>query len=263
MKDLEISFMRACGSVEARRFVLFRLVPAALLVTLVGQAIAEAAAHPGRIAYEKHCAVCHDNPEQSKARTFETLTRMIPGTIEYALTEGRMKAEAAALSETELEDLMNYFRGQTRSDNDWVANAMCADPTVDTKPPATVATFGFGAKNHRFLSEAQAGLAREDFENLELAWALAFPNITMMRSQPVVVGHTLFLTPVDSQQLYAFDISGSPCVRWVYDAEGPLRSSLTYGRLPASGRPVLVFGGMDGRLHMVSARTGERLWVRS
>jgi len=234
-----------------------------LLVAMSGPIAADAVPHPGRIAYEKHCAACHDNPEQSKARTFETLTRMIPGTIEYALTDGRMKAQAAAMSETELEDLMNFFRGQTRSDNDWVAQAMCATGTVDTEGPVTVSTFGFGPKNHRYLSEAQAGLAREDFERLELAWALAFPNITMMRSQPVVVGDTLFLTPVDSQQLYAFDISGRPCLRWVYDAHGPLRSSLTYGELPESGRQVLVFGGMDGRLHMVNAKTGEGLWTRS
>ncbi len=252
----------------------FRLIVCALLVSTAaaGRAEAEEAngatqmkapPHPGRLVYEKHCASCHENPEQSKARTFETLTRMIPGMIEYALTDGRMKAQGAALSETELNDLMNYFRGQTRADNDWVAGAMCADGRVDTRQPATVTTFGFGPKNHRYLSAAQAGLSREDFPRLELAWALAFPNITMMRSQPVVVADTLFLTPVDSQQLYAFDISGTPCVRWVYEAEGPLRSSLSYGRLPVSGRQVLTFGGMDGRLHMVDAATGERLWVRA
>ena len=241
--------------------VLFAL---GLLMTAVS-VIAEQAPHPGRMAYDKHCAACHDNPEQSKARTFETLQRMIPGTIEYALTDGRMKAQGDAMTEAEIADLMDYFRGQTRSDNDWVLNAMCPDQevTIALDGPATVSTFGFGPKNHRYLSEQAAGLQRADFENLELAWALAFPNITMMRSQPVVVGETLFMTPVSSQQLYAFDISGTPCVRWVYEAGGPLRSSLTYGHLPESGRNVLVFGGMDGRLHMVDAASGERLWDRS
>ena len=144
--------------------------------------MAEAVPHPGRIAYEKHCAACHDNPEQSQARSFETLTRMIPDTIEYALTDGRMKAQGDAMSEAEIAVLMSYFRDQTRSDSDWLANAMCPDPLVDTKPPATVATFGFGLRNHRYLSEAQSGLSRADFAQLELAWVLAFPDITMMRS---------------------------------------------------------------------------------
>jgi polyvinyl alcohol dehydrogenase (cytochrome) len=241
-------------------------VLASAIVLLTGHSASAAERpHPGRLVYEAHCAACHDNPEQSKARTFETLQRMIPDMIRYALTDGRMQAQGAAMSETELEDLMYYFKGQTRADNDWVAGALCPtdDRRVNTAARATVPTFGFGPRNHRYLTEAEAGLARSDFERLELAWVLAFPNITMMRSQPVVVGDTLFITPVDSRQLYAFDIAAEPCLKWVYEAEGPLRSSLTFGRLPQSGRHVLTFGGMDGRLHMVDAATGERLWTRS
>lgn len=236
---------------------------ALLLFAAAPPARAEATSHPGRIVYDAHCAACHDHPEQSKSRTFETLTRMIPEMIQYALTDGRMKAQGDGLTSEQLDDLISYFRGQTRADNDWLAGAMCEDRTVSTVAAATISTFGFGPRNHRYLSEGQAGLSRQDFEQLELAWVLAFPNITMMRSQPVVVGETLFLTPVDSQQLYAFDIGGAPCVKWAYEAEGPLRTSLTYGELPRSGRQVLVFGGMDGRMHMVDAASGERIWVRS
>jgi polyvinyl alcohol dehydrogenase (cytochrome) len=221
--------------------------------------------HPGKQVYDRHCAACHDNPEESRARTFETLTRMIPSLIEYALTDGRMKAHGAALSEDELTDLMNFFRGQTRTDNVWAENAMCPAEkrAVNTRGRPGISGFGFGPRNHRHLTASQAGLTRDDLTNLELAWALAFPNITMMRSQPAVVGETLFVTPVDSQQLYAFHIgSDTPCIQWIYEAEGPLRSGLTFGELPESGRQVLVFGGMDGRLHLVNAEDGTRIWAR-
>lgn len=244
---------------------LSKLAVVGSVVLIATTGYGEEAPHPGLEVYQAHCAACHDDPEQSKARDFGTLKRMIPGVIEYALTEGRMKAQAAVLSETELADLMDFFRGQTGSDNDWIAGAMCPEDhrTVDTRPAATVSTFGFGYRNHRYLSEEASGLELADFANLELAWAIAFPNITMMRSQPVVVGDTLFVTPVDSEQLYAFDISAAPCLKWTYEAQGPLRTSLTYGHLPESDRHVLVFGGMDGRMHMVDALNGERIWVRS
>ena len=85
---------------------------ASAIVLLTGHSASAAEGpHPGRLVYEAHCAACHDNPEQSKARTFETLQRMIPDMIRYALTDGRMQAQGAAMSETELEDLMDYFKG--------------------------------------------------------------------------------------------------------------------------------------------------------
>jgi len=220
--------------------------------------------HPGLAVYDKHCAACHDNPEQSKARSFDTLTRMIPTLIEYALTDGRMKAQGNLLSAGERADLIGFLSGQVAQDIDWIEQAMCpADrQTVDTKAYATISTFGLGLENHRYLSALEAGLSKDDMSNLELSWAFAFPNITMMRSQPAVVGDTLFITPVDSKQLYALDVSGKPCIKWIYTAELALRTSLTYGRLPKSDRYGLVFGDMSGRVHMVDARTGQLIWLK-
>ncbi len=219
-------------------------------------------AHPGEAVYDKHCAACHDNPAETRARSFETLSRMIPALIEYALTDGKMQAQAAALSPQELADLVNLFTGQTRSDNNWVDGAMCAedDRKVDLSSDATIATFGLGHKNHRYLDAAAAGLAKADMPRLELAWVFAFPNITMMRSQPAIVGDTMFITPVDSRQLYALNLAGTPCVKWVYNSEVPLRSAITYGLVDERG--TLVFGDVSARVHAVDAASGTRLWVR-
>ncbi len=218
--------------------------------------------HPGKVVYDKYCAACHDHPEESRSRSFETLTRMIPALIQYALTDGKMQAQAAAMSPAELEDLMNFFSGQTRNDNNWTDGGMCAaaDRSVDLSKPATIATFGLGHKNHRYLDAASAGLTRVDMPRLELAWAFAFPNITMMRSQPAIVGNTMFITPVDSRQLYALNLDGTPCVKWIYESEVPLRSAITYGQIGARG--ALVFGDSSARVHAVDAASGERLWVR-
>lgn len=220
------------------------------------------ATHPGKAVYDQHCASCHDNPEASRSRSFDTLQRMIPALIAHAINDGRMKEQAKHLSPAERQDLIDFFTGQTRDDNLWVADNLCptTDTPLDLGAPATVGTFGLGLKNHRFLSADNAGLNKTDLSNLELKWAMAFPNITMMRSQPAVVGNTLFITPVDSQQLYALDISGQPCVNWVFDSDMPLRTGLTFGRLPDTQQAVLVFGDSAGRIHMVDATTGVSLW---
>ena len=60
-----------------------------LFWALCASADTAADTHPGKAVYDKYCAACHDNPEQSRARSFETLTRMIPALIQYSLTEAR------------------------------------------------------------------------------------------------------------------------------------------------------------------------------
>ena len=84
-----------------------------------------------------------------------------------------------------------------------------------------------------------------------------------MRSQPAIVGKTMFLPVADSAKLFAIDIDGPPCVRWVYENEVPLRTSAAYGELPGSKRKVLVFGDLGANVHMVDAATGKQIWMQA
>jgi polyvinyl alcohol dehydrogenase (cytochrome) len=132
---------------------------------------------------------------------------------------------------------------------------------VNLAVPASVAGFGFDERNTRSLTREQAGLATADFKDLELAWALAFPQAGTMRSQPAVVGNTLFLPVADDARLYALDVSQpTPCIQWVYTSDVPLRSGAGYGELPGSKRKVLVFNDVAQRIHMLDAATGKLLW---
>lgn len=212
----------------------------------------------GAQIYKQHCASCHD---QGEARSLETLRSMIPGLIEHALTEGRMKAQGDLLSDDERQELILYLAGSVRGSDDWEQALLCegAPGEADLSGEAVVTTFGLGHRNHRYLSREQAGLSAAEMKDLELAWVLAFPNITMMRSQPAVVGDTLFVSPVESQKVYAFNIAGEPCLQWVYRSDRVLRTSLTFSR-PADGPPVLVFGDMEAAVHAVAAETGTLLW---
>jgi mono/diheme cytochrome c family protein len=210
------------------------------------QPAASTPAHPGKAIYEKACAACHDNPQATRAPAFETLRGMRYGSIHFALTEGKMQAQGASLTAAERSTLIDFLVGRDVVSDAWIAKMMCpADRrAVDLDAVATVAGFGFDKKNHRNLTRAQAGLATADFRDLELAWALAFPKATTMRAQPAVVGSTLFLPVADAAQMFAIDIAGEPCFKWVYKSDVPLRTGAAYGALPgpggAPGRKVLL-----------------------
>jgi polyvinyl alcohol dehydrogenase (cytochrome) len=236
------------------------------LLTAHAAAFAQAPAeHPGKAVYEKACAACHNNPEATRSPGLDTLKGMRLQQITFALTQGKMQTQAAALSATERGAVVDFLVGREVIDESWIGKMACSASRgkVDAKA-ATVTTFGFDKKNHRHLTKAQAGLGTADFSNLELAWALAFPKATTMRSQPAVVGNMLFLPVADNARMYAIDIGGTPCVKWTYQSEAPLRTSASFGELAASGgkpaRKVIVLADLASHVHMVDAQTGEAIW---
>jgi polyvinyl alcohol dehydrogenase (cytochrome) len=229
-------------------------------------AAAAGAPHPGKAVYDRVCAACHDHPGTTRAPSFDALKGMRYGTIHYALTEGKMQAQAASLSTADRASLIDYLAGRSVTDDSWVDKMMCTAgrrvPRLNKVP--TVAGFGFDTKNHRHLTREQAGLSTGDFHDLELAWSLGFPNATTMRAQAAVVGTTVFLPVSDYGQLYAIDVStAKPCFQWVYKNDIPLRTGVAYGVLPGSGRKVLVLGDIAPLVHMIDATTGKEIWRQS
>jgi polyvinyl alcohol dehydrogenase (cytochrome) len=242
-------------------------VAGAFAVVAAGAALAQAPpGHPGETIYKAACAACHDNPEQTRAPAKATLGRMRYQTINFALTKGIMRDQAAALSDRDRAQLIDYLTGRPRETQEtWSQALACtgARAKVDLGAP-TVATFGFDARNSRTLTARQAGLTRAKLGKLGLAWSLAFPEVTQMRAQPAVVGNNLFLPVAEAGALYALDVTdpAKPCVQWTYRTTGaPLRTGAAYGVL-ADGRAVLAFAGQDAVLHLVDAKTGQGLWTK-
>ena len=220
--------------------------------------------HPGKALYEKHCSACHDKPDITRAVPFAQLQNMRLGNLFFAMTDGKMKEQARALNERERGQLVDYIVGRKVLDESWIDAMRCGrDAGKMQLPPesaANVLGFGFTRDNRRQLTREQAGIATADIKDLELAWVLAFPRASTMRAQAAVAGNTLFLPVTDEARVFATDISGdTPCFRWVYTSNVPLRTNVAYGVLP-SGRAVVAFADAAVNVHLVDAKTGKLIW---
>ena len=250
-----------------------RFVRAALLLSAGWMTLATAAepaapaaaagTHPGQSLYQQHCAACHDHPVETKSVPLETLRGMRYVTLHYALTRGKMKAQAAPMNEAQLGQLLDYVVGRQVVDESWIERMRCSadrrKPMLAAAP--TVRHFGFDDRNTRALTRAQAGLATADIAALEPAWALAFPGVTTLRAQPAIVGNTLFLNVGDNAKVFALDIGGdAPCIQWVYESDVPTRSGIGFGTMPRDGRKVIVFNDVATQIHLVDAATGKGIW---
>jgi len=228
-------------------------------------ASAEAGAeHPGKAVYDQWCASCHDNGGQSGAPSFEALRTLPRATVKYALELGYMKIQAKDVPKDELAQLVSWLPKDEGSVDSWINAARCPVKVREVKlnddQPRVSTTFGVTGDANRAQSAKETGLSRDQMKDLEVAWVAAFPQTPTMRSQPVIVGDTIFIAATDAGRLYALD-TNSGCVKWHYVSDMTLRSSLTFAEATEKSPAAIIMGDAAGYVHAVDARTGRKLWV--
>jgi polyvinyl alcohol dehydrogenase (cytochrome) len=219
--------------------------------------------HPGKAAYEQWCASCHDNPDQSGAPSLAAIRTLNRSTVKYALELGYMKQQTKNVPKEELAQLIEWIPGADSTNDAWVRKAGCPiklrQVHLDGAARHSV-TFGVSYDANRSQTAEQAGLKKADMKDLEIAWVTAFPQTPTMRSQPVVIGDTIFIAATDSGRLYALD-THTGCVKWHYVSDLTLRSSLTFAEATDTSPASIIMGDAAGRVHAVDATTGRGRWV--
>ncbi|MEX0965144.1 MAG: PQQ-binding-like beta-propeller repeat protein [Pseudohongiellaceae bacterium] len=213
--------------------------------------------------FEQNCSSCHLSEAEANAGqlapTIETLQTLTAASLEFAINEGVMYGQASVLTNEQKAAIVNYLAAEV--DDSWLADTMCAadNRTVDLNQPVHLGSFGVDANGTRNMSRQQAGIATEDMANLQLQWALAFPDVNALRASPVMVGSTLFFSATGSRKVLALDAELG-CAKWVFDSPTRLRSSLAFGELGATGPKAVVFGDGEGFVYALDAQTGELIW---
>lgn len=219
--------------------------------------------HPGKAAYDQWCASCHESTEQSGAPTLAAIRTLNRSTVKYTLELGYMREQSKNVPKDELAQLIEWLPSADGTNDAWIEQARCGIKqrrVVLDKAPRTSVTFGVTYDANRRQSADEAGLTKADMKNLEVAWVTAFPQTPTMRSQPVIVGDTIFIAATDSGRLYALD-TNSGCVKWHYVSDMTLRSSLTFAEATEKSPAAIVMGDAAGRVHAVNAINGKGMWV--
>lgn len=234
-----------------------------LALASLGLALAAAAraaeppaqAPAGDALYARHCAGCHANPA-TRSPSLATLQQMPLSRLLSAMEFGKMQVQAAALAPAERLDLGKWLAAAEEGRRDaWIPRHACTRPPGEI-PVTGTQNWGFGERNTRALRDGVA-IDGTNIGQLELAWSLALPQVTDMRSQPVAAGDVLFLG-TQAGNLLALD-QASGCVHWASRATGGIRSALTLAATP-DGVATLFFADDLGTVYAVDARTGVARW---
>ena len=211
-------------------------------------------AYLGEKLFDQHCSSCHDNPAMH-APSREALSGFSKETVMVALEFGKMQPMAAHLSKQERGLIAIYLAGSAPAD-EWIAEHLCSAPAADNSTEY-VTNWGLGNDNRRFMEGARAGINRANVGSLQLAWSLAFPKVTDMRSQPAIIGDTLYLGD-KTGKLYAID-RRSGCIRAHTEVLSGIRSAITVVTLN-SGKKLLVFADSMASIYAVDPLTLKKVW---
>lgn len=215
-------------------------------------------AENGEAVFKQRCAACH---EQNNPRipTREALQRMPAARILRALNYGAMITVAYTMTIGQREAVANWL-GTPGGDPPEPASAFCSDRSVHIAANPKMVWNGWSpaASNTRFQTAEQAGLSVDGVRGLKLKWAFAYQGDLTAFSQPTILDNNLFIGSAGGA-IHALDAQ-TGCIRWVYQASGPVRTALLAVR--DGSRYVVMFGDQSGWFYALDAGVGKLLWKK-
>jgi virginiamycin B lyase len=213
----------------------------------------------GATLYEQHCDTCHSLQEM-KAPALSTLKQMPYTRVARSLEFGIMMQQAAHLTSDERYAIAKYLSSaNSQARDEWIDDQACESQAPLSVAPGAEDNWGFGKGNQRSL-DTGTRISTANVDQLELAWALAVPGATEMRSQPVSADGILFLATSNGNVLAIDQASG--CVHWRYSANSSVRSSLNLDTT-SDGKPTLYFADDLGNVYALNANNGRLRWSQS
>jgi polyvinyl alcohol dehydrogenase (cytochrome) len=175
-----------------------------------------------------------------------------------ALDSGAMMAIAFTLHRDERIAVASYL-GTNETIPGPAASAFCSDRTVKLNAnPSGWNGWSSASTNSRFQSSELAGLSVDGIRKLKLKWAFGFDGDVTAFAPPTVLDGHLFVGSAGGV-VHAMRAE-SGCLEWVYQANGPVRSSITAAPLEGGSRHALLFGDMTGWFYALEAESGKLLW---
>ncbi|PWT83972.1 MAG: cytochrome C oxidase Cbb3, partial [Blastocatellia bacterium] len=217
-------------------------------------------AQDGGALYRSHCASCHD-VSATRAPGRDSLSRLTPERIMFALDTGVMQAQGLARTPAERRALAIYLSGKsfgTEPGPD-IARMACKEHPAFSSPFSTPNWNGWSTvpTNTRFQRAEAAGLDAARVPRLTLKWAFAFPGDISAYSQPTVAGGRVFVGSV-GRRVFSLDAK-TGCVYWSFLADASVRTAVTLGPMTGSTTGAF-FGDLSANMYAVDAATGKLLW---
>jgi polyvinyl alcohol dehydrogenase (cytochrome) len=211
----------------------------------------------GKQIFLNSCNVCHKDSTAGIAPGVTILSAMTPKSIVASLSDGKMKAQGAGLSNYERRAVAEYLTNST------LKNTILNDSAFSTfqlgnsiNKVINHSGWGNDLKGTGFRTAQQAGISSGNVSGLKLKWAFAFPDATIVRSKPAVINDWII---VGGQygELFAINQQTGK-IGWRFDASAAIRGAIF---IDQKGSLITAyFADYSSNVYAVDVRTGKLKW---
>jgi polyvinyl alcohol dehydrogenase (cytochrome) len=211
----------------------------------------------GKRIFYSTCYACHRDTAGYLAPGYSILSGMTARAVLAALDNGKMRQQAASLSENERKAVAEWLTNSKLKSTVLSENAYTSF-SLPHHGRSVYDYSGWGGNlagtGHRTME--QAGINSSNINSLKLKWVFAFPDATVVRSKPAVVGDWLI---VGSQfgDLYAINRkTGKP--GWHFAANAAIRGAIVVQK--RGDTTLAFFADFNTNVYAINLNTGKQVW---
>ncbi len=211
----------------------------------------------GKKVFLTTCNVCHKDTLNSLIPGYILLSSMSPRAILASLDNGKMKQQAINLSELQRRAVAEFVTNREIKPVSFPKEAYTSFSLPANKNYGfDYSGWGGNLEGTGFRSAGKAGISLTNLGSLQLKWAFAFPDGTITRSKPALVGDWLL---VGSQfgDLYALN-KNTGKIGWHFSSSAAIRGAIA---TVIKGNSITAFfGDYSTNVYAIDVRTGRQIW---
>ena len=212
----------------------------------------------GRKIFYATCYACHKDTVGNVAPGYSVMASMTPRAILASMDNGKMRLQAAKLSERERLAVAEWLTNSELKTTVLPKEAYTSFTTIDenNRPASGYSGWGGNIAGTGFRSTEQAGISTANINSLQLKWVFAFPDATIVRSKPAIVGNWL-IVGTQFGDLFAINRkTGKP--GWHFAASAAIRGAIV---IQKQGNSITAFfADFSTNVYAIDVKTGKQLW---
>ena len=181
---------------------------------------------------------------------------MTPRAILASLNNGKMRQQGANLSEEERKAVAEWITKTKLKSTTFPKEAYTTFSLAGNIHSYDHSGWGNDKEGTGFRTAQQAGISLANVASLKLKWAFAFPDATIIRSKPAVVGDWLIAGSQFGDVFALNKHTGK--IGWNFTASAAIRGAIS---IVKNGNSIMAFfADYSTNVYALDVRTGKMIW---